>query len=299
MLERMEGRFLQTFLAVWEERSFSRAAERLGYVQSTVTVHIGLMEEAVGDKLFIRLPRGVEPTEAGRKTAEFVYRWAELARSFEEALRDTGEPAGLVRVRALESFCVDRLPAVLHRYLPAHPRVKLELETGFLQDIAEAVRMHRADIGIVPRDPEHPELAFEPLLEEELVCVAAPQLAERIASSGLAAAQHEPVLTFGSRCVYTAMASQVMAAAGASPQLAEFASVEMIRQTVGAGLGLAFLPESSVQPQLVDGSLQRIPLDRAYRLQHGLISHKERGMSRAASVFHDCLLATLRPDPLY
>jgi len=299
MLDKIEGRFLQTFLAVWEEQSFSRAAERLGYVQSTVTVHIGLMEEAVGEKLFVRLPRGVEPTEAGRKTAAFVYRWAQLARSFEEELKEAGEPAGIVRVRALESFSASRLPAVLHGFLPQYPRVKLALETGFLHDIAEAVRLHRADIGIVPRDPGHPELAFELLVEEALVCVAAPPLAERVARGGWTAAEDEPVLTFGSRCVYTTMAGQVLAAAGTQPPYAEFASVEMIRQTVAAGLGLAFLPESAVRSQLADGSLGSIPLERPILLQHGVITHRERGLGRAGRLFHEHLLSTLRSNVLY
>ncbi|MCY9656119.1 LysR family transcriptional regulator, partial [Paenibacillus thiaminolyticus] len=56
MIELLEGRVMKTFIAVMEEKSFSRAAERLGYVQSTVTTHIQSLEQACKQKLFHRLP---------------------------------------------------------------------------------------------------------------------------------------------------------------------------------------------------------------------------------------------------
>ena len=68
----MDWEIVLTFLTVMEEKNFSRAADKLGYVQSTVTTHIAQLEKASGKKLFDRLPRGVEPTEAGTALARFA-----------------------------------------------------------------------------------------------------------------------------------------------------------------------------------------------------------------------------------
>ncbi|WP_309273281.1 LysR family transcriptional regulator [Paenibacillus sp.] len=71
-IELLEGRFSKTFIVVMEEQSFSRAADKLGYVQSTVTTHIQLLEQACGQKLFHRLSRGVKPTAAGEKLMKYA-----------------------------------------------------------------------------------------------------------------------------------------------------------------------------------------------------------------------------------
>ena len=86
MLDKLDGRVIQTFIAVFEEKSISRAAERLGYVQSTVTIQLRALEEAFGERLFDRLPRGVEPTEAGVKAAPYFYRFIQLGEVMQEAM---------------------------------------------------------------------------------------------------------------------------------------------------------------------------------------------------------------------
>lgn len=62
MIELLEGKFLKPSSPSWKKKNFSRAADRLGYVQSTVTSHIQLLEQACGQRLFHRLSRGVKPT---------------------------------------------------------------------------------------------------------------------------------------------------------------------------------------------------------------------------------------------
>ncbi|UUZ86539.1 LysR family transcriptional regulator [Paenibacillus sp. P26] len=161
-------------------KSFSRAAERLGYVQSTVTTQMRLLEEAASCKLFDRLPRGVEPTEAGRRLADYAYRFFKLGQELEEAPLVTGEPRGTVRLRMLESFGAALMDEVLPGFLSAYPAVELQLESGFHKDTLEAVVSERADLGIVPLDPGRPDLIFEPPLDDELIWVASPPGAEEV-----------------------------------------------------------------------------------------------------------------------
>lgn len=113
MINSLEGRFFQAFIALLEEKSFSRAGERLGYVQSTVTTHIQQLEKICGQKLFHRFPRGVEPTEAGKVFSKYAYQYVHLSESLKESMNDMDQPCGTINIRLQESFF---LHACFHLY---------------------------------------------------------------------------------------------------------------------------------------------------------------------------------------
>ncbi|MFC0212326.1 LysR family transcriptional regulator [Paenibacillus chartarius] len=259
-----------TFLTVLEERSFSRAAERLGYVQSTVTAQIRLLEQACGKKLFDRLPRGVEPTRAGLEAAAYAARFVRLSEGLKEAMASLDEPQGSLHVQALESFSTAHLTPVLEAFVSRYPRIRLELAGGFLQETAEAVAAGRAELGLVPADPGRGELSFEPLLTERLVWVASPQVGRRWRADGWDALSAERVIGFGGRCMYHTLAERLLqqyASAYNVPRRAPapmvFASPEMIRQAVRCGLGFALLPQTTVHADIAAGVLDELPLNDA------------------------------------
>ncbi|UVI29776.1 LysR family transcriptional regulator [Paenibacillus spongiae] len=291
MLEKLDGRIVQTFIAVYEERSISRAAERLGYVQSTVTIQLRTLEEAFGEKLFERLPRGVEPTEAGMKAAPFFYRFIQLGEVMQEAMLTRDEPSGEVRIRVLESFCVTQMPMFFRHFLEQHPQIRIRTETGFQKDITEELLKHRIDYGIVPIDPQIEQIVFYPLVQDELVCVIPDSLASRELARDRASLEREPVISFGSRCIYHTFAAQALAGAGIGLQeQLEFGSLQMVKQMVKEGMGLAMLPLSSVRSEVERGELHILVLEKTIPLQHGLIVHKERLLGTAANLFRDAVL---------
>ncbi|MBW7476273.1 LysR family transcriptional regulator [Paenibacillus oenotherae] len=291
MIDKLDGRIVQTFIAVWEERSISRAAERLGYVQSTVTIQLRALEEAFGGKLFERLPRGVEPTAAGIKAAPFFYRFVQLGEVMQEAMNNSGEPDGEVRVRLLESFCVTHMPSFFHQFLQDNPRIKIRLETGFQQDIVQELLRHRVDCGIVPAQPDDDQLSYYPLVMDELVCAAPRRLADA-SSTDRTWLEREPVISFGGRCLYHTVAAQALARLGVgTANHLEFASLEMIKQMVAEGIGVAVLPVSAIRDEVERGDLCVLPLDRPYPLQHGLIVHRDRELGAAAVRFRDAVIA--------
>ncbi|EHB66019.1 LysR family transcriptional regulator [Paenibacillus lactis] len=299
MLEKLEGRFLVTFLTVVGEGSFSRAADKLGYVQSTVTSQIQMLEQICGNKLFHRLSRGVKPTDAGEKLAVYARQFVQLGQMLEEDLGSLERPRGPVRVRALESFCVTRLSGFLNPFFAEYPEVTLLLETGFQGDIVDQVASHEIDFGIVPKDPEREDILFEPLVEENLVLVCSNELASRIRSedwSGLTGVQ---VIGFGSRCVYHNDGLRILAELGlpASAPQAEFPSTEMIRSMVACGLGIAFVPEITMEKELATGTVVSIPLPKPVRMNHGLIWHRDRVLGTPAKVFREKLLEYITSPP--
>ena len=137
---------LAVFLAVADERSFTRAAARLGLTQSTVSHTVRAFEERLGIRLLTRNTRSVVPTEAGERLARaagprLAAIDAEMAAL--SAMRD--KPAGSIRITSSNHACETILWPTLRRFLPHHPGIQVEvaIENRFTDIVAE-----RFDAGI-------------------------------------------------------------------------------------------------------------------------------------------------------
>ncbi|MFD1884359.1 LysR family transcriptional regulator [Paenibacillus wenxiniae] len=299
MLETLEGRSLLTFLAVFEEGNFSRAAEKLGYVQSTVTSQIQLLEQSCNQKLFHRLPRGVKPTEAGEQFARYARQFVQLSHSLEEALENLDHPRGTMRLGSLESFLVTRMPDFMHSFFMEYTEIHLLLETGFQADIVEQVQSHALDFGIVPMDPKKEDLIFEPLIEEEMIVVASKHLAHLIETEGWENISGIQMIGFGSRCVYHTEGLKLLSEMGlpAGIRATGFASTELVRQVVTCGLGVALVPKISMAQELAEGSIVSLPLPRPVSFVHGIVRHKKRVLNTPSKVFYRALIEYFSDQP--
>jgi DNA-binding transcriptional LysR family regulator len=275
MIHSLEGKWLQTFIAVYEQNSFSKAAERLGYVQSTITTHIQLLERAVGRKLFNRLPRGVTATEAGAQLSLYAYQFLQLGEAMEVAMSTQSVPSGTVRLQVLESFCVSYLPSFFAQFFEAYPQVRLELSTGFFKDTLQALLERRIHVGIVPQDPAREDVEFIPLLQEELVFIAAPGLGLKLEAGGKR--NEIKVISFGGRCIYQSMAQDALQQEWGLNRYEslEYASLEMIKQTVMQGFGVALVPRIAIEQELQSGKLLLLNFKEKILITHGIITCKE------------------------
>lgn len=286
MIELLEGKFFKTFIAVIEENSFSRAADKLGYVQSTVTTHIQLLEQACKQKLFHRLSRGVKPTEAGLRLATFAYQFIHLGMSLQEAMNELDQPQGTVHIRMQESFFLTRMSSLIQEFLGQYPKIKVRLEAGFQPDIQNHVLEHAVDFGIVPQNPHRNDIVFYPLIEEKLVFIASDALVQRVETKGLDALNDEIVISFGTSCLYHTQARKILQEAGIEGNTAlEFPSIEMIKQSVKCGIGFALIPEIGVRKELEEEQFKTLPLCPPIFSTHGLIIHKDRELSFPAKLF--------------
>ncbi|MCR2805638.1 LysR family transcriptional regulator [Paenibacillus soyae] len=297
MLEKLDGRYLVTFLAVLEEGSFSRAADKLGYVQSTVTSQIQLLEQTCKQKLFHRLARGVQATDAGERLAVYARQFVQLGRSLEEALGSMEEPQGIVRVSALESFCVTRFSGFLEPFLAEFPGISLHLATGFQGDIVEQVLSHAVDFGIVPKDPSRDDIEFEPLVVERMALVSSAGLGAQLNDKGFSSFTGLQIIGFGNRCVYHTDGQKLLLELGMplDARTAELPSTELIRQMISYGAGVAYMPEITMERELAEGTIVRIPLQEPSVLTHGLIRHRDRVLNVPARVFRQRLLEWFHP----
>lgn len=129
---------LAAFVMVARERSFTKAAAKLGVSQSALSQTIKGLEVRLGLQLLTRTTRSVSPTEAGMRLLESVApRFEDIERDISALSALRAKPAGTIRITAGEHPAVSILQPALARFLPDYPDIKVEISVDYgLTDIA-------------------------------------------------------------------------------------------------------------------------------------------------------------------
>ena len=271
---------LEHFLAVVEERTFTRAAERVCRTQPAVSQSIKRLEDAIGAALFARDGHEVTLTAAGKLLAEHARRMITLR---DEAMRQIGQlttlKAGTLAIAAHESAAVYLLPVALRGYLERFPDIKVGIYRSRLTEIPRQVMDREVDIGFVKDEPAFHEVHSTEVHVDQMVLVAAPRhpLVGRsnVTIQDLAG---EPFVLH-SLCSTTAeMMHQVFEQhAIALKVVAELWSFENIKGFVREGVGLAIVPGVTVREDLRAGTIARIPMRALEIPRRTLMIYREQG----------------------
>jgi LysR family nitrogen assimilation transcriptional regulator len=144
-------RQIRAVIAVCEEGSFTRAAEREHATQSGISQHVAAVERTLGVKLFERSTAGVVPTPAGlryyRRCVEAV---GMLEKADEEARALAGAVTGDLRIGLMPTFTRAMLAPTLQHFVPRYPDVRLHIFEGYSGLLTEMVRADELDFAIVP-----------------------------------------------------------------------------------------------------------------------------------------------------
>ena len=144
-------RQIQAVIAVCEERSFTRAAEREHATQSGISQHVAAIEKALGVRLFDRSATGVTPTPAGlRYYRRCVDAIGLLARANEEARALASAVSGSLRVGLMPTFTRAALAPTLEHVVRMHPDVRLHVVEAYSGILTEQVLSDQLDFAIVP-----------------------------------------------------------------------------------------------------------------------------------------------------
>ena len=252
-ITRMDLRHLRYFVAVAEERHFTRAAERLGIKQPPLSLQIKQLEQELGTPLFRRLTRGVELTEPGtllldeaRQILEQVERTKANVQS-----RARGE-TGRIRVGfAGATYFNPRVPGLVQTYRRRYPGVVLSPVQGNTPDLVEAVQNGSVDVAFVrPPLGDRQAITVHPLVEETMRIVLPsnhPQARKRFVS--LATLAQETII-LPPRAISPGLYDSIIAScqrAGFSPLLKHedpLMVIASIVYLVAAGFGISIVPHS-------------------------------------------------------
>jgi DNA-binding transcriptional LysR family regulator len=271
---------LQHFLAVVDERTFTRAAERVRRTQSAVSQSIKKLEDELGVALFARDAAEVSLTDAGRALLEHA---RGMVHARDEAVRELTAfkhlRQGTLAIAAHESAAVYLLPAPLRNYLARYPEIRVSVRTSRLAEIPRQVLDREVHVGFLKDDPRFRELSCVEVHVDRMIVVASPhhRLADRrvidirdldnesIVLHNLCTATQQMVLrTFEqhrSRCRVTA----------------ELWSFENIKSFVQHEVGIAVIPAIAVAQELHDRRLVRLRTPALEMPRRTLMIYRRQG----------------------
>jgi DNA-binding transcriptional LysR family regulator len=264
---------LNAFIAIAEVGSFSRAGERLHLTQPAISKRIAGLELQLGMRLFDRLGREVNLTEAGRALLPRAYQILDVLEDTRRALTNlSGDVTGRLTLATSHHIGLHRLPSLLRTYTRMYPKVALDIQ--FLD----------SELAVITLAPEpHHLVRSVPVWHDPLDFVAAPEhplaLQDAVKLSDIA--EHPAVFPGGNTFTHH-IVSRLFEAQGLSPNIAMSTNyLETIKMMVSIGLAWSVLPRTMLDEQVARFELPGIQLSR----QLGYILHTERTLSNAARAF--------------
>lgn len=280
----MDVESLRAFLAVAEVASFSLAADRLHLTQPAVSKRIAVLEHQLDARLFDRIGRTVRLTESGQLLLGRANSILQQVEDTERAVRNlAGQVGGQLSLATSHHVGLWRLPAVLRRYIEAHPDVSLDLHFMDSEIAHERIIQGELEMAIITLAPVvHEKLIAEPIWRDELVFVAARDhpLTKRANLSLADLSEFSAILpdmtTFTGRIVKGMFEHHEL------PLIIGMSTnyLETIKMLIGVGLGWSVLPETMLDNETIRLDIAQ-PIDRTL----GVIHHVNRTLSNAGRAF--------------
>ena len=144
----MELRNLITFIHVAELGSFTKAAEQLGYSQSTISFQIKQLEDELGCLLFERINHTITLTERGHELVSYAHQVRALTEDFKENLSKKEEPDGYIHIVTPDSVCEEMISAHYKDFHKKYPSIIIRFSTGDTSDMLNMIDHNEADVII-------------------------------------------------------------------------------------------------------------------------------------------------------
>lgn len=251
-----DRREITTFMAVHRQGSIRAASEHLRVAPSVVSRQVAEIEARLGLRLFERSARGVLLTEAGVLVLEHCQRIIEEHGVLQEQMSNLrGLQQRHVRIHCGEGFLADFVQNGLAQVLPLSAQLHYDLAIGSTDQVVAALANGDTDIGIAYNAPDHAAIRNVTAARQPLCVIAPPDHPLMTAPEVLLAdCLGWPLAMLGKGHGTTDLLNRVAADSGLAlaPRLTT-TSIDALRRFVIAGLGLTFLPRSSVSMELAHG----------------------------------------------
>jgi DNA-binding transcriptional LysR family regulator len=260
----MTLRQMEYLVAVVEEGSFTRAAQRLFVSQPALSHQVKALEQSVGGVLLERQPNAVHLTPMGRAFLPHAVAAVRAAEEAQRAAQGVGQlESGELRIATLHSIALGVVPAAIRAWRLAHPEVSFELhEYVNIDQLAEEMRLGVADVAVSSR-PRQWDGPLRSLGLEDLVVVLAvddPLVDGRRRRVKLEQLADRPWVLYRPENALTPTVAEACGAAGFVPRAAvRTYHTATAMQLAAAGLGPALVPENVVEPGFTGAVLRPDP----------------------------------------
>ncbi|HEX4947691.1 MAG TPA: LysR family transcriptional regulator [Blastocatellia bacterium] len=260
----LDIRHLKLIIAVTEEKSVTRAGERLHLTQSALSHQLRDIEERLGTPLFLRLNKKMVLTQAGERLLYSARQVLdELKRAEDDLKQMAASNHGALRLSTECYTCYHWLPEILREFSQRYPKVEVNVMVETTHQPLPALLNGKLDLAIVTTPSSDKRLLFKPLFQDELVAILPPE-------HPLVARPYLRARDFADQHLVLYVPPQdsdlyqmVLLPAGVTPaKLSVMQLTEAIIEMVKAGLGISVLARWAVQEQIAAGTLVARPVTR-------------------------------------
>ena len=278
----MDIRNLNTFIYVAELGSFSRAGERLGYSQPTVSVQIRQLEQELGTVLFDRVGHTIRLTENGQKVLGYAQ---QILRLRQDMVKDGSETAATIRLATADSLCAPLLSREFTALRQQHPNLRLNLTTAGTGDLFRLLDHNEVDLVCTLDNHIYNSnyvIAAEERVGVHFVVAADHPLARKqyLTKEDLL---HQDFLLTEQGMSYRRLLDEWMARESLQIQpVLETGSADLLCRLAEQGAGISFLPDYATEPAVQRGTLVRLDAENFQpELWVQLLYHRNKWISRS------------------
>ena len=279
----MDSKNLNTFILVAELASFTKAADALGYAQSTVSSQIKQLEEELNAQLFERINRTVMLTDRGKEVLKYAHQITQLTKDMTEAAKEDDKLKGHIRLVTADSMCKELLGEAYIKFHKMYPEITAKFMTAGTAEMMRLLNHNEADLiytldnhlynteYIIAHEEKvgvhfiagknHPlamkeEITLEELLKEKFILTEKGMSYRRILDEKLGSMSLEitPILETG--------------------------NADQICWLVEQGAGISLLPDYTTAKAVRDGRVVYLPVkDFEIDIWKQLLYHKDKWLS--------------------
>lgn len=287
----MELHQLRYFLAVAEEGNFTRAAEKCFVSQPSLSAQIIKLEGELGQKLFNRLGRKAELTNAGRfletRARTILMEVENAQRQIQESAE---EVSGIVKVGVTPSVTPYLIPPAISECRKRYPKLEIHVQENLRRRVIEDVVQGTLEVAISSYTGDNPNIDAEPILQEALVLAVSSKhrLATKKSKISIDDFKDEPLILLGESATLGDKVFDFFDRMNVQPKvIAHCSQVRSVKELVNLGLGVAILPEMAKdERQPFEIVYRSLVSERMNRLLFAL-THSRRYLTPGARVFID------------
>ncbi len=258
----MDTKNLTTFIYVAELRSFTKAADRLGFSQSTVSFQIKQMENELGCQLFERINHTVQLTEKGREVLEYAHQINRMTRALKDSMKEE-TASGYIRLAMADSLCTSLLSRDFLHFRELYPNIALKIIAAGTEEMFRLMNHNEAD-AILTLDNHIYNTEYRILQEEKVRTFFVAGADTEIASASSLSIEElllQPFILTEKGMSYRRLLEEKLAELSLEIQpVLEIGSTELICSLVEQGAGISFLPEYVIKDRVKAGTLVCLPV---------------------------------------
>ena len=258
----MDTKNLTTFIYVAELRSFTKAADRLGFSQSTVSFQIKQLETELSCQLFERINHTVHLTEKGREVLEYAHQINRMTRELKDSMKEEAS-SGYIRLAMADSLCTSLLSRDFLHFRKLYPNISLKIIAAGTEEMFRLMNHNEAD-AILTLDNHIYNTEYRILREEKVRTFFVAGAGTRIASASSLSIEElllQPFILTEKGMSYRRLLEEKLAELSLEIQpVLEIGSTELICSLVEQGAGISFLPEYVIKDRVEAGTLVCLPV---------------------------------------